>query len=162
MAHGYFAHFDLEITRAHYVAADTNNPGAGIAGTTEVGIFRPSHGDDVLHMAQRLDVVDDGRTHVKTEHGREIGRFDPGIGTFTFKRFDQPGFLATNIGPGPAMNVDLYVELGAENIFAEEVVCPGFLNGALEDFRPFRELAPYIYIGGMGVESITGNQDTFE
>src|SRR6478752_7070323 len=37
LAHGYFAYFDLEITRPHHVAADTNNPGTGIARRTEPG-----------------------------------------------------------------------------------------------------------------------------
>jgi hypothetical protein len=74
----------------------------------------------------------------------------------------SPGFLTTNIGSGAAMNVDFDVKFRAENIFAEEVVLPCFFNGALEDFRSFRKLAPYIYIGSMGVEGITGDQDAFE
>src|SRR6185312_16312738 len=104
-------YFDLEITRPQHVTADRNNPGTGIARATEPGIFRSTHRDDMLHVAERLDVVDDGRRHVKAQHRREIRRFYPRIGAFTFERFDQPGFLATNIGPGAAMNVDFNVKL---------------------------------------------------
>ena len=32
-------------------------------GRAESGELRPAHFDNVLHIAERLDVVDDGRTH---------------------------------------------------------------------------------------------------
>ena len=60
------------------------------------------------------------------------------------------------------MNVDLHVEPGGEDVFAQKIVRPGFLDGALQDMGPFRELPSYIYVRGAGVQGETGDEDAFE
>ena len=79
-------------------------------------VFRAAHRDDVLHVAERLDVVHDRRAHVEPEHGRKIGRLDPRISALAFERFDQPGFFAADVSAGAAMDVNLDVEAGAEDV----------------------------------------------
>ena len=100
--------------------------------------------------------------HVEAEHRREIRRLDPRIGALAFERFDQAGFFAADVGAGAAMNVNLDIESGAENIFAEEIFGARFFDCALEDFRAFREFASYIDVGGVRVERETGDEHALE
>ena len=122
LAHRDRADFNFEITGPLHVAADANDARAGVVRAAEPGIFRAAHRDDVLHVAERLDVVHDRRAHVEAEHGGKIGRLDPRIGALAFERFDQAGFFAADVSAGAAMDVNLDVEAGAENIFSEEIV----------------------------------------
>ena len=124
------ADFDFEIAGPLHIAAHADDAGAGVVRRAEPRVFRAAHRDDVLHVAERLDVVHDRRAHVEAEHGREIGRLDARIGALAFERFDQAGFLAADVGAGAAMDVDLAVEAGAENIFAEEILRARFFDGA--------------------------------
>ena len=101
----------------------------------------------MLHVAKRFDVVHDRRAHVETEHSRKIGRLDPRIGALAFERFDQPGLLATDIGAGAAMDVNLDVEAEAEHIFAEEIVRARFFDGVLEDLRAIGKFAADVNVG---------------
>ena len=93
-----------------HVAAHANDAGASIVRPAELRVFRAARRDDMLHVAESLNVVDDRRAHVEPEHRRKIGRLDPRVGTFAFKRFDQAGFLAADVGAGPAMNVNFDIE----------------------------------------------------
>jgi hypothetical protein len=61
----------------------------------------------VLHVAERLDVVDDRRALVEAEDRREIRRLDPRIGPLALERLDEPGLLAADVGAGAAVDVDL-------------------------------------------------------
>ena len=116
----------------------------------------------MFHRAKGLHVVDDGRTHVEPEHGRKVRRLNPGIGAFALQRFDQPGFFAANVSAGPAVNVNLDIESGAENVFAEKLVLACLFDRALEDLRALREFASYIYVRRSGIEGETGDGDPFE
>jgi hypothetical protein len=81
-------------------------------GVPSLGVFRAAHLEDVLHVAEGLDVVDDGRAHVEAERGGEIRRLDARIGALAFERLDQAGLLAADVGAGAAVHVDLAVEAG--------------------------------------------------
>ena len=108
-ADGGLADFDFVIAGLLDVAAEADDAGAGVVGRAELGEFRAAHGDDVLHVAERLDVVDDGRAHVEAEHRREIGRLDARIRPLAFQRLDQAGFLAADVGARAAMDVDFQI-----------------------------------------------------
>ena len=73
--------------------------------------------DDERHVAQRLDVVDGGRTLIETRDRRER-RLDARLRSFPFERFDQrcllPGFVRT----GTPVHVDVAVETAAEDVLA--------------------------------------------
>ncbi len=116
----------------------------------------------MFHVAKRLDVVHDCRAHVETEHGWEIRWFDPGITPFAFERLDQACFFATNVSASPAMDVNLDVESGAENVTSKEIVLARFFDGAFEDFRAFRKLTSDIDVGRAGIQGETGDQDAFQ
>src|SRR5205085_7663310 len=154
LSHRYSAYFDLKVTWADYVAADANNPGAGIAGAAQSRILRAAHRDDMLHVTERLNVIHDGRTHVEAQCCGEVRWFDPRIGALAFERFDQSRFLTTNVGTGAAMNEDFDIKLRPQNILTQKPLLPRFLDCVLEDFRALGKFSPYIYIGGMDIEGI--------
>ena len=107
LAHRDLADFDFVIAGLLHVAADAEDARAGVVRRAELRVFRAAHLDDVLHVAERLDVVHDGRAHVEAEHRREIRRLDARIGALAFERFDQAGLLAADVSARAAMDVDL-------------------------------------------------------
>src|ERR1700738_2477868 len=60
------------------------------------------------------------------------------------------------------MNVNIDIESGAENVFAEKHVLARLFDRAFEDLRAFGELASYIYVRGAGIEGETGDGDPFQ
>jgi len=54
-------------------------------GVPSLAKLRAAHRHDMLHVAERLDVVDDGRAHPQAEHRRKIGRLDARIRPLAFK-----------------------------------------------------------------------------
>ena len=98
-------------------------------------------------MAESFDVVHDRRAHIQTEHRWEIRRFDAWISALAFERFDQAGFFSANVSAGAAMDINLNIEPRAENIFAQEIVFPRFLNRTFENLRSFGKFASNIDIG---------------
>src|SRR5207249_2488582 len=86
-ANGDFADLNFVITGLSHVTAQADNARASIVRRAEPGEFGPAHLHDVFHGAQRLDVVDDGGTHIKPEHRREIRRLDARIWALPFERF---------------------------------------------------------------------------
>src|SRR4029077_3266888 len=136
--------------------------GAGITGPAESRIFRATHGDDMLHVTECFDVIHDGWAHIKTEHRGKVRWFDPWVSALAFERFDQPRFLTANVGAGAAMNEDFDVKVGTKNILTQKLLLPRFLDGALEDLCALGKLAPYIYVSGVDIKGVTGNQDALE
>src|SRR5678815_4787946 len=141
LTHRHRPDLDLEISGPNDVTAHADDAGAGIVRPSDAGILRAAHGDDMLHVAKRFDVIHNRRAHVETEHSRKIGRLDPRIGALAFKRFDQPGLLATDVGAGAAVDVNLDVKAEAEHVPAEEIVRARFFDRASENPGALRKLA---------------------
>ncbi len=118
-----------------------------LRGDAELGVFVAAHADDVFHMAERLDVVDDGRAHVEAERGGEIRRLDARIRALAFERFDQAGLLAADVGAGAAVDVDLQVEAGAEDVGADEIAAAGFLDRLFQDARGLGKFLADVDVG---------------
>ena len=81
---------------------------------------------------------------VKAQHGRKIRRLDAGIGALAFQRFDQPGFLAANIGARAAMDVNFQVVAAAQDVFAQEILGPRLGQGAVQQTAPRPAFRPRI------------------
>src|SRR5437899_9979306 len=109
------------------MAANADDAGAGVVRRAEPSELSPAHRHDMLHRAQGLDVVHDGGTHIKPQHGREVGWLNSRVRALALERLDQPGLLTTNVSPGAAMNVNLEIVTAAENILPEEIFLAGFL-----------------------------------
>ena len=144
------------------MAAQADDARAGVVRRAELREFRASHRDNVLHVAERLDVVDDGRAHPQTEHGRKIRRLDARIRTLAFERFDEAGFLAANVGACAAMNVNFQIVARAKNIFAEKIFRARFLDGAIQNLRSFRHFATDVDIGQLHVVREAGDDHAFD
>src|SRR5689334_21416822 len=67
----------------------------------------------------RLDVVDDHRTAIETDHRRE-GRFQPWIAALALQRFEQRALLDADIRARAAMHRDIEIEAAAEDILAQQ------------------------------------------
>src|SRR5206468_11050734 len=78
---------------------------------------------DVRQAGERLDVVDDRRAAEEAVDGRER-RLDARVGALPLERLDEPRLLAADVGPCPAVDPDVEVEAGAEDVPAEEPAAP--------------------------------------
>src|ERR1035441_2638627 len=145
------AYFNLVIAGVLALAAQADDACAGIVRRAKFRKARAAHRDDVFYVAQRLDVVDDGRAHPQSQHGWKIRRLDARIGPLAFKRFDEAGFFAANVSTRAAMNVHLQIVAGAENIFTEEIFLAGFLECAVQNLRAFGHLAANVNVGELHV-----------
>ena len=105
----------------------------------------------MLHVAERLDVVDDGRAHPQTKHGWKIRRLDTRIRTLAFERFDEAGFFAADVSTSATMNVHLQIETGAENIFAEETFRARFFQRCVQNLCAFGHFAADVDVSELHV-----------
>src|SRR5205823_9608943 len=88
LAHRHGAKLHFEVAWPNHVSADADDAGSGIVRPAQPGILSATHGDDVLYVTQRLDVIDDRGRHIEPQHRREIRWLDPRISAFSFQRFD--------------------------------------------------------------------------
>ena len=107
LAEGQRAVLDLEAAGLPHVARNANEAGAGIVRAPNLRVLGSSHANDVDHVAEGLDVIDDGRALVKSEDGGEEGGLDTRVGALALDRLDEPRLLAADVGTRPTVNVDL-------------------------------------------------------
>lgn len=146
----------------HYIAAHAHSARAAVAGGAHFGIFFGAHGEDVLHMTDGFHIVHDGRLHVEAEHGWEIRGLDTRIGALAFEGFQQAGLLTANIGAGTLMDIDVEVEAGAEDVFAEKTFGAGFFDGVPDDLGRFGKFAADIDIGEVNIRGKGGDGEAFD
>src|SRR5437867_12059565 len=60
------------------------------------------------------------------------------------------------------MNEHFDVKLATEDILTQKLVLLRLLDCVLENFRAFGKFTSYIYVSGMDIEGVTGDQDAFE
>ena len=156
------ADFDFVIAGLLDVAAQAHDARAGVVRRAELGVFRRAHLHDVLHMAERLDVVDDGRAHPEAENRREIRRLDARIRTLAFQRFNEAGLFAADVGACAAMNVNLDVLAAAENVLAEEILRTRLVESTVQDARAFREFTADIDVGQLHVVREAGDDHALD
>ena len=144
------------------VAAEAHEAGTGIIRCAEFGKGFCPHLYNMLHIAERLHVVDDGGAHVEAESGREVGRFDARVGAFAFEALNQAGFLTANIGAGAAVYVNLQIVSAAEDILAEVALGTRLGKGGVDDLRAFGEFAADINVGEVHVVRPAGNDHAFD
>src|SRR5712672_1424049 len=130
-----------------HAATHAQDARAGVVRLAQFGVFRATHADDVLHVAERLDVVHDDRALVETEDGGEIRRLDAGIGALAFERFDEAGLLAANVGTRAAMHVDFTVEAAAEDVLSEEIFRPRLGERLFQNDRALGKFTADVDVG---------------
>ena len=88
--------------------------------------------DDVRHVGERLDVVDQGRPAVEALHRREW-RLQPRVAALALERVEQRRLLAADVGAGAAVDDQLQVAVGAEDVLAEVAGLIRFGDRGVED-----------------------------
>ena len=87
--------------------------------------------DDVRHVAQRLDVVHDGRLAVEALDRRER-RLEPRLTAKPLQRLDQGRLLTADVCARAAVDDDVAVETAAEDVLADVAAGARLLDRALE------------------------------
>jgi hypothetical protein len=99
-------------------------------------------------MAERLDVVDDGRALVEAEHRGKYGRLDARVGALALERFDQAGLLAADVGAGAAVDEDFAgCNPSPECSGPQEVRGPRLGDGLFQNARAVGHLAADVDVG---------------
>src|SRR5207248_3656612 len=131
--------------RADDVARDAEElrPGALLRADRAEPVRAAQH--DVRHAGERLDVVDDGRAAEEPVGGRK-GRLDARVAALALERLDEARLLAADVGAGAAVDPDLEVEAGAEEVLDEEAPGGRLGDRALQPRRAVREPAAIVEV----------------
>src|SRR5205814_10438819 len=82
------ADFNFKVAWTLHVAADAENSRPCVVRPAEPRILCAANAHDMFNVTECLHVVDDGLTHIKTQHRRKIRRLDSRITAFPLERFD--------------------------------------------------------------------------
>ena len=116
---------------------------------------------DVSHVGQRFHVVHHRRHAERTDVGRER-RLDAGISALALQRFDQAGFLTTDVGPGAAVQQNLQIHVGTENVAAEVTCFIRLVDGCLHALGAQEELAAQVDERQMRSHCVAAQDQPFE
>ena len=129
------------------MAGDTENARAGVVGRADLGEGLATDIDDILNVAERLDVVHDRWTLIKTEDGREIRGLDARVGALAFEGLNETSFLTADVSTGTAVNEDFAAVVGTKNIRTDEVGGAGFGDGFFKNAGALSHLAANVDVG---------------
>src|ERR1700722_3154321 len=117
--------------------------------------------DDVRHVAERLNVVDDSRLTVETlDCGKR--RLEPRLTAEPFERLDERRLLAADVCAGTAVHDDVAVEAAAEDVLADVARRPRLLDRALEEQALIVVLAADVDEGRVHLERIRRDQQALD
>src|SRR5436305_1436425 len=129
---GGYPQLDLVVAGPPYAAGDRDDLGPGrLLGAEAFEPLGPVL-DDVGHVGERLDVVDQGRPTVEALHGRE-GWLQPRVAALALERVEQGRLLAADVGAGAAVDDQLEIAAAAADVLAEVARLIRFGDGGVED-----------------------------
>ncbi len=117
--------------------------------------------DDQRHVRERLDVVDRGRAPIETDDGRKR-RFIARLRAFAFERFEERRLFARFVRAGTAMDVDLAVEAGAEDVLPQKSPGVRFFDRALQHVLHVKELAADVDVGDLRADGVARDRAAFD
>ena len=132
---------DLVVAGPLHAARDRDDLGAGRLLGAEPLEPLGAVGDDVGHVGQRLDVVDQGRPAVEALDRRER-RLEARVAALSLERVEQRRLLAADVGAGAAVDDHLDPVAAAEDVLAQVAGLVRLGDGAVEDVGHRRVLAP--------------------
>ena len=162
LADGDFADFHFVVAGFSHMAAEADDARAGVVGGSQFGKRLAAARRNVFDRAQSLNVVDDGGALIKAENRWKVRRLDARIGAFAFQGFDEPRFLAANVGAGAAMQVNFQMITTAQNVFPKEAVFARFLQGVFENGGALDEFAANVDIGEADVVCVRRDGHAFQ
>src|SRR5262249_54058548 len=117
--------------------------------------------DDLWHVRERLDVVDE-RGVAPQPLLRGVGGPRPRRAALPHDRGHQRRLLAAHERPGADADVDWEVEARAEQVRAEQADAPGLLDGRVEPLDRQRVLAARVDITLAGADRVAGDGHALE
>ena len=162
MSDGHLSAAEFKVTGILHVATDAERARAAVAGGAELGELGRAHGNDVPHVAEGLDVVDDGRAVVEAEDCGEKRRFDARIRTLALEGFEQAGFFAADVGAGALVDENVAVEAAAADVFPDEAGGLRFFDRFFHDAGGLGEFAADVNVTEMHIERPGGDHHAFE
>src|SRR5262245_7275094 len=155
------AHGQLVDAGPHDVARDAVQLGAGALLRSDAAEpSRPAQ-YDVRHAREGLDVVHDGGTVEETLRGGERW-LDARVATLALERLEQPRLLAADVGTGTAVDDDLELEAGTEDVLADEAGRLGLAHGLPQALVAEQHLATDVDVGEVALDGVRGDDDAFE
>src|ERR1700737_2324885 len=113
------------------MAGQAEQPRAGRVGRTGGGECRAAFADDVEHVDQRLDVVDEGRLSEQAHLYRE-GRLVPWLSPLPLDRVEERGLLATDVGARASAHLDVESNARARDVVPKIAVLAGETQGVFD------------------------------
>src|SRR5262249_15589352 len=154
-------HRRLVHARLLHVAADAIQLRSAVLLGSESRVPIGTVQNDQRDVAQRLDVVDRGRTLVETGD-RWKRRLETRLRTLAFERLDERRLLARLVRSGAAVHEDVAVEARTEDVLAEKAGPVRFLDGLLDDELHVIELAPYIDVSNLRPDRVAADGAPFD
>ena len=140
---------------------NAENLGPGVVGPPEAGKpVRPAP-QDRRHHGNRFHIVHRGGRAIQAGPRRE-GRLHARHALFAFQAFQQRRFLATDIGPGPVVQVQIIVPAGPGGILAQQARVIAFVQRRLQGFALADVFAPDVDVAGIGPHREPGNQTALD
>ena len=113
----------------------------------------PGAEDDVEHVDERLDVVDDGRLAEEADLDRErrlVARLAP----LALDRLEDRRLLAADVGARAAADLDVEREALAHHVVAEESALPRLVERVLERVQGLRVLAAQVEVAVLAARRV--------
>ena len=117
--------------------------------------------DDVRHVRERLDVVDDSRA---SEGADDRGEWRPvaRVATLAFERFQQRAFLAADVRARALMRPDVHAVAGAHYVLADVARGACVSERRIDAALLHGEFAAQVNVRGMRADRAAGDQDALD
>ncbi len=133
-------------------------------GCTEGGVPLAAFFDDIGGAGVRFDVVDNGWSLKKTTDRGEggVGEFEARHSSFAHEGAHEGGFFTAFVGAGTKVEVEVEIESGALDVFAEKSARVGFINGLAEGAAGVNEFSADIDVADFGLRCKCGDGHPFD
>lgn len=143
------------------VTRDTEELGALVSLTAKAGKPASSSTADSRGDGDSLDVGNGGGASEKTDGGGERG-LETGLAGLALERLDERSLLATDVGSGTSVNVNIEIVAGSAGVLANEAVGVGLVDGSLEDGGLLDEFTSDVDVGGGRVHGSAGDEASLD
>src|SRR5690606_12068690 len=147
----------LEVATPDNVARDVEQLGARALLGAERPVPLGAVPDDVRHGRDRLDVVD-RRGHAEGADGRGERRLDAWLAAAALERVHEARLFTADVGARAAVQRDVDVDAGAEDVLAGQPGGVGVLDGAGQDLRRLEELAADVDVDVLRADRVSADQ----
>lgn len=155
------AHGDLDNTRVAHATGQGENFGAFAALSADGGEPLTAVANDGRDTGEGLHIVNERGHAPETFDGRERW-LRRGLTALTFDRMEQGCLFTADEGPGADAQLDIEIEGGAENIFAEEAVLACRGDALFNHFNGERILRAAIDNAVFRADRVAGDCHGFE